>query len=266
MKHLSYLLVSILSLLSVAACSQAEAGRPRDFTVTFSPVEAGGFIPLKTQKDHSLPAPVYAFTHRKNPHIHANAFRVGLLYRSKYGIELFYNFAMGTRYAAAGIEDYLAQAYPAYEAPKRTLTVARDYKADWKGWQGAVFYRIRLNGHLYLEPKLQCGFETFSQGNAAFYLKEKGSNQFTEYFVNADRQQVKAPSFHYILNTSWMLNPNAKNIKIEPGLKAEYFRMNVDLDYTITQSPYGFPDKTGHYSVNQAIRGLILALYLKMHY
>lgn len=266
MRHLNYLLVFIVSLISLTAFSQAETTKARKFSLSFCPVEIGGFIPLKTKKDNVLPAPVYAFTHKKNPNIHANAFRLGLLYQSKYGIEVFYNFAMGTRYDHSGIEDYLAQSNPAYEAPKRTLTVLLDYQADWKGWQGAVFYRIKLNKYFYLEPKFQLGFETFSQGNAAFYLKEKGSNQFTEYFVNVDRQQVRAPGFHYILNTSFLLNPNAKNIKFELGLKAEYFMMNVDLDYTITQSPYGLPDKIERYSVKQPIRGLILALYMKMHY
>lgn len=266
MKQLRRLLFPLIFLAHMAAFSQTTGTKTRDLTVTFCPLELGGFIPLKNSKDNSLPASVYAFTHQKKPNIHANAFRLGLIYKAKYGIEVFYNFQMGVAYKSSDIEDYLSQSYPNYQSPKKSRNVNPAYTADWKGWQAAVFYRIRLHRRIYLEPKFQVGFETYSQGNAAYYLKEKGSNQFIEYFANVDRQNVKAPSFHYILNTSWIMNPNAEKVKFELGLKAEYLVMNVNLDYTITQSPYGLPEKTEQYKVKQYTNGLILALYMKMHY
>jgi hypothetical protein len=266
MKHLSHLIwFSLLFLMGAAAFSQTETAKTRNFTVTFCPLELGGLIPLKNGKDNSLPPPIYAFTHKKKPNIHANAFRLGLIYKSKYGIEAFYNFSMGFQYESSGIEDYLARSYPNYESPKISRIVNPNYNADWKGWQAALFYRIRL-GRFYIEPKFQLGFEKYSQGNAAYYLKEKGSNQFIEYFINVDKQNVMTPSFHYILNTSWMLNPTSEKIKFELGLKVEYLVMNVNLNYTVTRSSYGLPDNLERYKVKQHTNALILALYMKMRY
>lgn len=265
MRNFGFLLLYSLSMMGFDSFAQSTA-KTRDFSVTLSPVELGGLIPFKNGAENSLPGPIHAFIHKKKPNVHTNVLRLGLLYKSKYGIEAFYNFSMGLEYRDSGIENYLTQSYPAYEKPKTSPASYPNYSASWKGWQAAVFYRIRLKQHLYLEPKFQVGFETYRQGDAAYYLKEKGSNQFIEYFINVESPKKLTPSFHYILNTSWLLNPNSQNIKFELGLKAEYLMMNVNLDYTITQSPYGMPDQIEQHHVWQPVSGLILALYMKMRY
>jgi hypothetical protein len=238
----------------------------RKFAFTFTPLEAGGTIPLKSKKSESLPGPISIIANNKKSSIHFNVLKLGMVYKELYGIEAFYNFGSPINYNSAALEKYLSNSHPNYDVPENINHDYTNTNITWKGWQIGLYYRVKIRNRFYIEPKFQMGFEKYTQGNFEYFLKEHGSNQFIEYSLRSEDPKTIIPSYHYILNFSYRFNPGSPKIKTELGIKFEYIFMNLNLKYNIREQAYGQAAINSSYSVKQPFNLMVIALYGKLYY
>ncbi len=257
--------IFLLLLLSSSASSQTEIVKQRKFSFSLTPVEAGVAIPLANKKNESLPEPINIFTNNKTTGLHVSLLKLGLIYKEKYGIDLFYNFYSRLNYKSSSIENYLSENHTGYDAPRNSRENFYDPRIKWKGFQVGLFYRLKFK-KFFLEPKFQIGIEKYTQDNFEYYLKQTNSNQFIEYYIKSEDPKKSVPSYHCIINFSRRFNPNSKKIKIELGIKFEYILMNVNLKYSVEELPYNLPSTNYYYTVKQRMNLFVIALHGKLYY
>lgn len=263
MKLIENKILLVFFVFSYVGFSQTDTSNIRKFSITFVPIELGITLPINSNKISQ--DPINAYVSHNNENIHANVLRIGLLYKNKFGFESFYNFSSGLEYTDSYLKDYLSTIYPNYESPKNMDYTHSSEFMKWKGWQAAIYYRIKIK-NFYIDPKFQIGIETISQRGTSYYLKEKGSNHFVNYYLNSESLRKYTPSYHYIINFSRRMNPNSTKLILDVGFKFEFEVLNLRMRYTIIESQYGFPTKYTDYNSNQALKVFIIGTYFKLFY
>lgn len=260
--------ILIVTIIAILSCKHSfcQSDSAKSFAILFTPIEGGIMVPLKSKKNNELPYPVNHFANDKGGRLVGNFLKLGLLYKERYGLDVFYNFSTRMTYNKSSIESYLSKSHPDYENPFNMNYYGYEPEILWKGWQVGLFYRVKLLKWLNIEPKFQVGLEHYSQEYFAYYLKDKNSNYFIEYNLTGKAVKKITPSFHYILNVSSRVTSKKSRLGIELGLKAEYFTMAPKIRYTSTETPYLQESAINIYDVKQHIEAMIIAFTFRIRY
>lgn len=188
----------------------------------------------------------------------------GLYYKSRVGIEAYYNFVSYFNKNDREFKSYLSAAHPNY-----SIRNSYSFGPEWTSWNFRLCYKIKLK-HFEIEPKVQLGINKISEQTSNYYtLKENGSNYFIQYEIKSESTKKYTPSGHILLNLVKNINPKyAGSLRVNIGIKLEYMIMRPSYIYTTTETAYGQPPVITEYTYNHVparvfSAGAYVAFYFK---
>jgi hypothetical protein len=191
---------------------------------------------------------------------------IGLFYKDRIGLELY----TGGYGGKTDYQPFLQAKFPNYYGSKED-NVNNPYDSEnryyYWGWQYGLAYKHHWKGFV-LEPKFILGLEKLRSATNSWIMKEKGSNQFTEYEVFTEDSRKRA-SYRLQMRLAKRFYIKSENPWwVELGVKTEYaMAAKSNINMHVVETPYGKPPIEQDVVVPIHYRsfavGLFFTVYLK---
>jgi len=221
-------------------------------------------IPIKDKSLLNLPYGMNGFLYPAQPQFSFlwTSFRwIALFYKDKFGLE-FYSDGFYTSTSPDKFNRYLADRNPDYYLKSGYLISNLEFGGQALG----IAYRLHWRSFI-LEPKFLLGFESLRNDSTLFnaYLKEKGSNQFLQYFIG--RQELTPHQHSYqgrlLIGKRW--KPHTNPTEYEIGCQLEYIYSPYTEQWTITQRSFDQPPVQNQLTVRTSARLVNIGAYFKVY-
>lgn len=236
MIRLLFLLTLVTGDITVLA--QQEKSRFEQFlcksTLCVTPVEAGDFYRIQTNKENFGGEIVKAYSGLKNNGVHFGYFGLGYCYDQRLEIGVL-PFSAESSSNGTEFRSYMAIAFPNYYTDK--ITARRTTVLKGLGFYAS--YR-KVYPQLQLEARFQFLPNVYKPQEASFYLKEKGSNQYIEYTI---REEVSNSRHVYQLSLGICrpLTQLNRLFKLEIGVNTGVFLAPIQSQFYFIEQPYNQP-------------------------
>ena len=187
---------------------------------------------------------------------------IAIFYKDKIGIEL-YSDGFGAPVNMNGFNHYMTAQFPGYYF-NTDPSAGNVY--NFVGQSLGIAYRIHWRSFI-LEPKFLLGFESL-EGDSSYYyayLKQQGSNQFTQYSIIQSKTPHRQHSYHGRLLAGHRFHLGKKPTEFELGTQWEYIYSPYSLQVDILQQPYGQPQIDHHLDVKETWRQFNVGVYFKVY-